>query len=962
MNSVYLWGNSLPLATFVASLILLFIAVRKKWPVEIPSTEPPDDPEKGILLTRQSSIRERIKIFVEKYRWELILGAGISAILLFALIFAPPRLNGEIAIRPHFPGRPFYNLHWVRDFLSTYYDKIWVWSSASLSLICLTLLAWAIMKRSGLGAQFVVLCSALNLAGVGQWLLHVPQHQATGKIFYFIAMYGFGVWAWAAHKRLVKDLERKPVTQATEVWLILGLLLLTSFNRLYALQAIPYGIEGDEAKWTSEAVNLGIRGVPDGSGEYHRDALPVSYYLQTPLHRLLGASLFAARLTVVLLSIVATLIFYWLLRQISVVPVAVIATYLLSISIFDISASRLANVESFVKIWPVLGLALLALAVRMRRWQVYGLSGLAIALGMLTYDTVWPLFVVVVVIAFIELARQGEKLHARMSSIAALITPTLLALPVLIPYLTSRLDYYEFGEKGLNQDTAVTLAQYFGNVLHTWFIAMNSDFLYNRHGPLLNALLLPLLVLGMVIAFSLIKKKISYWTLLWAGLVIFPVPILTNSPFGRIYYPALPAVYTLVALGLFFFWKETNRFFGVNLKPIIIAGTLVPLIWLPLANLFIYFNEVYDDDDRLMRREIAEFASQAADVDTIILLPATPGADTPLNNEYQMLELFMLKKIPSSELEAAYLYVAPEELMSGITSKANQYQKIEIIFDKDKTEALTKTLPLCFPRGTLTEGEFFNRFSLSGSEAKHINCSYVTLKIELEEDNKLNWKLSEGATQRLELHCDVHQADFSWFELEDLYMGNGWQTETEFAPGWNGKGFAMDNYGSGPLALGISPERLQSYYIWVRYYKRTTVESSAYLNIDNNQFQFADINEKELKSWIWERIGPVDIDIDSQISISHIHKDDPQSFMAIFMDSLVITPDIEFSPEANIWDSKSPKVFSFEQPQSNGIVLLDLPPDSYRCKVTVESEIPVVDLLGVTSPYVISNTIEFEIR
>jgi 4-amino-4-deoxy-L-arabinose transferase-like glycosyltransferase len=220
-----------------------------------------------------------------------------------------------------------------------------------------------------------------------------------------------------------------------EVLLVLALLLLTSFNRLYALRTIPYGIEGDEAKWTSEAVNLGIRGTPDSSGEYHRDALPVSYYLQMPLHRLLGPSVFAARLTVVLLSIIGTLTFYWLLRQISIMPVAVIATFLLSISIFDISASRLANVESFVKIWPILGLALLALAVRMRRWQVYGLSGLAIALGMLTYDTVWPVFGVALTIAIIELARQKGDRRVSMSSIAALIAPTLLTLPVIIPYL-----------------------------------------------------------------------------------------------------------------------------------------------------------------------------------------------------------------------------------------------------------------------------------------------------------------------------------------------------------------------------------------------------------------------------------------------------------------------------------------------------------------------------------------------
>jgi 4-amino-4-deoxy-L-arabinose transferase-like glycosyltransferase len=962
MNSAYLWGNTLPLATFIASLGLLFFALFKKWPVEVPSTELPDNPAEDIPQIDQGPLRERIKGFIVKYRWELILGATIAAILLFALIFAPPRLNGNIAVQPNSPGRPFYNLRWVRTFLYTYYDTIRVWAGALSSSFCLTLLAWVILKRSGFGAQFVLLCSSLNLAGAAQWLLHDESTQLNGKILYIIAMYGFAMWAWAAHERLVQNLEKRPVARRVEVILILGLLLLTSFNRLYTLRTIPYGIEGDEAKWTSEAVNLGIRGVPDSSGEYHRDALPVSYYLQIPLHRLLGPSLFAARLTVVILSIIGTLAFYWLLRQITVMPVAAIATYLLSISIFDISASRLANVESFVKIWPILGLALLALAVGMRRWHIFGLSGLAIALGMLTYDTVWPLFGVVVIIAFIELARQRENRHTSTSAIAALIAPTLLALPVLIPYLTSRLAYYEFDKKGLNIETGSILAEYSGNVIRTWFVSLQTDFLYNRPGPLLNALILPLLVLGVVIAFSLIKKKISYWTLLWAGLVIFPVPILANSPMGRIYYPALPAVYTLVALGIFFLWQEINRFFGANLRPLVIAVILVPLIWLPFANLFIYFNEVYDADDRRMRREIGEFAAQAADEGALILLPATSGLNTPLNNEYQMLELYMMQKLPASEVKAAYLYLAPENLLSSIESKAANYQKIEVIFDKIETESIAETLQLCYPHGKITEGEYFSRFSLSKSASGSKNCSLATLELELIDDNNLNWKLSDGRTQRLELLCEVRQSDYEWLEMEDLFMGNGWQTEIEFASGWSGTGFAMDNNGSGPLLLDISPEQPQNNYIWVRYFKRTIDESSVYLSIDNNPHPIADVQEADLYSWKWERIGPVNIDVDSEVSINHTFDGDPRDFMAIFIDSLVTTSDSEFTPDTDLWESTSPNIFSFTQPQASGTIRLDLPPESYRCKVASESDIPVINMLGNTSSYVTSNIIEFDTR
>jgi hypothetical protein len=962
MNNAYVWGYALPFAVFIISAGLFIFAAWKKWQVVPDRIEPPGSPVKDNSLLQQGPLKERITFLITQYRWELILAGTFGAILLFALIFAPPRLTGAIAIEPSSPGRPFYNLRWIRAFLRNQYDELWIWTGASISILCLVLLMWAFLKRSGFGAQFVLLCASMNLAIVGQWMLHDKAFLLSGKILYYFAIFGFGLWAWSARRRLGQDLEEKPFSRVAEVILILGLLLLTSFNRLYALRAVPYGIEGDEAKWTSEAVNLGMRGVPDSSGEYHRDALPVSYYLQIPLHRLLGPSLYAARLTVVFLSIIGTLLFYWLLRQISNIPLAALSTYFLSISIFDISASRLANVESFVKIWPILALALLALAVRMRRWQVYGLSGLAIALGMLTYDTVWPVFGVAVLIGIIELLRQRENRQAGMASLGALIAPTLLALPVIVPYLASRLPYYELDEKGLDTEIASKLAEYFGNVIYTWFITLKTDFLYNRPGPLLNALLLPWLVLGLVIACSLVKKKVSYWTLLWVGLVIFPVPILANSPMGRVYYPALPAVYALVALGIFFFWKEIDRFFGRTFRPMSLAISLVPLVWLPFANLFIYFNEVSDAEDRLMRREIGEFAAQAAGDDALILLPATPGLDTPLNNEYQMLELYMLQKVASTELSTAYRYVPPEELFFRIRSEAPNHRKIEVIFDKLVTQFLADSLKLCYPQGMLTEGKYFSRFSLNSSAAEQKGCSFTKLSVELVNGNNLDWELSDGTTQKLELDCEVRQKDFEWLEAENMFMDYGWQEEIEFAPGWSGTGFAMDYYHSGPLLIDAFIEHPGNHYIWTRYYQRALDENAVYLNIDSRTYPFVGAKDFDLYDWKWERIGPVSLGTDSELSISRIYKGAPEKFMAFFIDSLVITSDAEFSPDTDLWKPASPKTFMLEQPQSSGTIRLDLPPDSYRCKAIVESEIPVVDSLGNLSPSVISNSIEFDLR
>ena len=100
------------------------------------------------------------------------------------------------------------------------------------------------------------------------------------------------------------------------------------------------------------------------STDYHLSSVPVSFYMQAPFHHLFGPGLLSARLTVATFSVLGSLAFYWLARELFGVPVALLATFLLSVSIFDISASRLANVESHVKLWPLLALALLPATIR----------------------------------------------------------------------------------------------------------------------------------------------------------------------------------------------------------------------------------------------------------------------------------------------------------------------------------------------------------------------------------------------------------------------------------------------------------------------------------------------------------------------------------------------------------------------------------------------------------------------
>jgi 4-amino-4-deoxy-L-arabinose transferase-like glycosyltransferase len=937
-----LWGDLFPIIAFIVSAGLMIFARIKHWS---PEKQPETKEEINDLPAKIDGS------FLTRHRWGFLLGAVLFAIVIFLIVFSPPRLTGEIPPNPNVPGRPFYSLHWIRDFLRDNPEAIENWTNLVLGLFCLIPIGFAIKRRSTRHAELALLLSSLSIAALAQWTLGKDGLTRIGWFLYLIAILGLVYWAWLARSRLHAVFHHLPIGGRSETVLIICLLILATFARFHAIGAVPYGIEGDEAKWTSEAVNLTILGQPDSSGEYHRDALPISFYMQTPFYRFFGPSLLSARIAVAFLSLLATMAFYWFIRQIASVPLAIIATYLLAISIFDISASRLANVESFVKLWAILPFALLIFAVKKGAWQAYALAGISLAIAILTYDTLWPIPVACFIIILFELGKTPAQ--QKFPAIAAFLSPILLTLPIVIPYFVSRINYYELGEKGWNTQWFRTLTTNFENVLESWFVALRPDFLYNRIGPLLNSVLLPFLVAGTVISLFSLREKSTRWLLLWAGLVILPVPILANSPLGRVYYPGLPAVYGLIAICAMVLWKEIQILFAPAAKPILFAVLLVPLVWMPLMNFYIYFNEVSEPDDRQMRREISSIAETVTDEQTLLVLPVIPGADEPLNNEYQMIELHLMEHFNEEKAKQAYQRIALEDVMPSISTELMAWKKLILVLDnktegwKESREELREGLYHCFPEGELIKGYFFDQFIITDSARKNAKCVPASLSLEMKSLSLFSWQLSNGRTAELTFLCDKQSKNFSWVEAEELSLGPGWFVEINFAPGWSGSGFVMDTYGSQFLgyefAPGFSEEEL---FVWVRTYKRTFDNSPVFINVNGTTQTFGDARKNTLNQWNWERIGPFPNDEINRMTIARPYNEDLSNFMAVFIDTFIFTTDSSFNPEGELTEVMPPIRIPLAQESTSGSFRQILESGQYSCRIQAESDGALVDSFG----------------
>ncbi|MBL8103086.1 MAG: glycosyltransferase family 39 protein [Anaerolineales bacterium] len=886
------------------------------------------------------------------HQWELLLTVTALGLVIYLFFAAPAQLTGKVAIEPNQPGRPFYSLHWIREYLSDNYNLIASFSNILSGLIALTLLLAASLHRSPAKLRFSLLWGLISLAGSAQWMLSSERQFTAGLILYVIAGLGVFLWSGFFSTSVEWDLHKtSPISLRWEIVLVFITLALATFGRMYYLKSIPYGIEGDEAKWTAEVVSLGIRGEPDKLGMYHRDALPTSFYMQTLFHKLFGPSIITARFEVAFFSILATFFFYLLLRQITIIPLALLATWFLSGSIFDISASRLAHVESHVKLWPILTLALLAWAMSKKRWQAYTIAGIALAIGLLTYDTVWPILPVVFLIAAFEFWQNKDKFVDAFRNLIALLTPSTLAMPLLIPYIATRMSYYL--PDGRPNDI-VSLWEYFTNILFSWYAGSFNDFLYNRSGPLLNSFLLPWMTFGLIVALTTLRRRLSYWTLIWAFLFIIPVPMAANSPFGRVYYPALPAVYVLVGIGMYIVGQESLRALGQNFRPLVIAATFLVLVWVPLFNLFIYFNEVEDYDDRQIRREAAELAGAAAGADTLLILAVIPQADEPLNNEYQMIELFMLDKLPGNQIADSYKYMALEDVLpslSTITTRSN----ISIILDKvtasnrQKRNDLANTLQTCYPQASWVKGFFFDRVDLNSDVLSSPACISTTLSMEYTSANTIHWELGQGTASGLSLKCEDQKTFHEYVEAETIPSSPGWGIETAIAHGWTDEGFIMDNYGSTPISFNFTLTEEKPVYIWVRSYKRAVDNYPAQITIFNQTFIFGAADEHKLNQWNWERLGP--FIIPSGLNEMHLDRpylDDPNQFMAIFVDAIILTADPNFTPAKDRELEMQTHIFNFLREQEEGDLTLSLEPGSYRCYAKAFSKQPLVDAFGHT--------------
>ena len=405
--------------------------------------------------------------------------------------------------------------------------------------------------------------------------------------------------------------------ELTPFLVFLAFTLVALFLRLYRLHELEPGLKFDEG-WN------GIYALQVLQGEHaltFGDKEGLGVYLIALATKFLGRTPLALRLPTALASASTVLVVFWLGRLLSEwgengpatrrrsLAVGAIGAGLLAVSLGQTLMGRTAYRGSLLPLFLALCLALLWWGWTRRRWGGIGLAG--VCAGLLPYIYYPARFVPLLFLFFgitfllpfrsMSLKRLQSELPwaAAFTGVAALV-----AAPILLHYIRNPDLFFNeriqtvFVFRKFHGAPVTTLAEVL--VTNVWDVLTSFSFRLLagccspfEHAVTLNVWEALFFWLGVGIAIRQWHRRPAYrLLLLWVGLLFMPA-FLSDARSTMRMVGAVPAIYLLVAVGLWetFLWIESRMAGRVKIWPSIF-GTVIGVIVLIQAT--ITFRAVFD--------------------------------------------------------------------------------------------------------------------------------------------------------------------------------------------------------------------------------------------------------------------------------------------------------------------------------------------------------------------------------
>ncbi len=688
----------------------------------------------------------------------------------------------------------------------------------------------------------------------------------------------------------------------------------------------------------------------------------------------MGVSTRTARWQVAAASLLATLLFYLLARKLLGPPGALLAAFLMAISLIDVSASRFSHVESHIKLPEVLSFLFMVYAVSSQRWHWYILTGLAVMLGLLSYDT---FFLVPAVVGLwlgwrLLIDRRVQWVPARSDwlgkpgRLMLFLAPIALVVRDSWHYISTRSGYHNSIGTSLGRSTARSLDQVWPNLaenlsqtLANFSTQRWGDFLFNRDGPIFNAALIPVAALGLVYMIVRWRRGQNALVPFWFTVTFFLVPVVMGSPYIRVFYPAVPAFCLLAAAGLALLGRTIHHAVERRARVFLAVSAVCALAFVGVVNMYIYFHETKDFPERIARRQLVDAFLAHLEPGQMLFVPYMPRYDDLAEWEREYLQFTSWGVAPINEEGEYYQLLPYTDLLPSLSRLGTTVDGTTILYDHGNDSlaaeraAIVDAVLRCYPAARVERGRRIDAVNIPPAGLQMPTCTFLVTvtaqalaEVEANQPLTLTWTTDPpGVATSARLELARQPPGTAWFEAEDLFSGPGWYVEERFAPNFSGRGYLGDVINAPDITSQVQLPGPGRYTVWARTHRRVTPEMPLTITVSGTSFPAAQHKLEELDRWRWEQLGEVQVE-SASIPIT-LHRDYPigARHMSVFIDALVFSQDPSLDPQKGQWPVvlQSPVL-----PAMNGQIDI-LPPGSQAAGLSLvdgAQRLPVKVIVG----------------
>lgn len=359
-------------------------------------------------------------------------------------------------------------------------------------------------------------------------------------------------------------------------WLILGLIVLVAFAvRIYNLGSFPDTVLADEADNAQSAVRI-LYGQPPANGLFGFDWTPqpaFSVYKEAAFIAIFGFNILAMRLPSAVLSALALVPFYLLLRRQLSITASALATILLGTNVWYLNFSRSGWNNVDVCFYLLMAMLFLLLAIdavaaaenRPRlKWIYFAAAGIFCALGLYGYPS--GRTITLGVVAFLPIALLFYRKHWKtlLKGYALLFTVAALLFAPQAAYIARNWELFNgrsnvvliLNSPEYKADSAATMRQQLlRNLRGPWDGPVNNTPQYSPVGePQLDRVAGLLALLGMALTFALgrLRRQAAtwlWWLMLLSGWSVTQL-LTTSTPNGARGVGYMPTLLFFAGVGL----------------------------------------------------------------------------------------------------------------------------------------------------------------------------------------------------------------------------------------------------------------------------------------------------------------------------------------------------------------------------------------------------------------------------